>query len=213
MGMSIPGVQELGAYNPNRPNDVEGLAWDMYDRLNYPAAGTTQMMFFQTPQGQNGKTLADTNMTFAGAMPSPQAFLVTGINLIFFPGEEPSSHGVGAASAFVNDTYTWWSSLAWLTLHIGSKDYLQEAPLLKFPPKNGLSGFAASSDATTPAAGLQTLTAYASGGGMPFEVNPPVLLPTTQNFNVTIAWPALVPISAQASVFCNLEGFLYRNSQ
>ena len=210
----IPTLDQLGQYNVNRPNDVEGIKWDLYDSITYPTTGVAQMQFFQIPQGQSGKTLADTNMTSAGALPSPQAFLVQTIQLMFLPTADAiSTYGAAAASAFVNDTYKWWSSKAWLELYIGSKAYLDVAPLLKFPPENGLSGFSAASDTTTAAASGQTLVAYASAGGPIYEVDPPLLLTPTQNFKVTLNWPSLVTVTGAATVYCNLGGALYRNSQ
>jgi len=211
--IGIPPLDELQYYNPNRPDDVEGIAWSFYDSASYPAAGSTQLVFFQNPEGQNGKTLADTNMTNAGMLPSPQAFLVLGIQLFFFPGVRPSTLAAPGASAFVNDTYDFWTSNAWMSFSIGSKVYLQEAPLLKMPPPNGLAGFSAASDSTTPGTAHQFQIGYATAAGDPYEVNPPLLLPTTQNFKLSLNWPALAPISAQAKIYCNLSGYLYRNSQ
>jgi hypothetical protein len=211
---AIPTLTELAQYNPNRPDQVEGLKWSLYDSLTYATTGQSQLTFFQQPQGGTAnKTLANTDMTAAGALPAPQSFLITGIQLFFFPGDLISTYGAGAASAFINDTYKFWTQPAWLELFIGSKPYLDEAPLLKFPPANGMSGFAGISDSTTAGAAQQSQIGYASAGGMPYEVNPPVLLVATQNFKVTLNWPALVTITAAATVYCNLTGFLYRNSQ
>lgn len=210
---SIVPLSELSQYNPNVNNTVEAIRWSLYDSLTYSSAGQSQLQFFQVPKGQSGKTYANTNMTAAGLLASPQAFLIDSIQLTFFPGENPSTHGAGAASAFVNDTYTFWSSLAWLELYIGSKAYLDEAPLLRFPPRSGLSGFSSASDTTTAGATQFTGTSYATAAGPVFEMNPPILIPPTQNFNVTLNWPSLVTLSANATVFVHLEGTLYRNSQ
>jgi hypothetical protein len=100
-----------------------------------------------------------------------------------------------------------------LELFIGSKAYLDESPLLKFPPANGLSGFAALSDTTTAGASQGTSVTYASAGGMPYELNPPILLVPTQNFKVTLNWPTVQTLTANANVVVNLSGVLYRNSQ
>lgn len=207
-------LSDLQYYNPNVPDQVEGIKWNFYDSIAYPSAGSTQLVFFQTPEGQNGKTLADTNMTTAGMLPSPQAFLVTGLSFYFLPGELPST-GPGAAdlSNFVNDVYAFWSSNGWMSFSIGSKVYLQEAPLFKMPPENGLTGFAALSNASTAAADEAVSVAYATAAGTPYDLNPPLLLPTTQNFKISLNWPAAAPISADAKVYCNLAGYLYRNSQ
>lgn len=213
MAGAIPNLTELAQYNVNRPNQVEALRSSLYDTLSYQAAGQSQLQFFQTPKGQSGKTYAQTNMTLAGALPAPQSFLVQEIHLFMFPGELPSTQGAHAASAFVNDVYNFYTAPAWLEFYIGSKAYLDEAPLMKFPPPNGLSGFSALSDTTTAAASGATTIGYASAGGCPYELNPPILLVPTQNFNITLNWPSLQALSSAAIVVCNLQGILYRNSQ
>jgi len=210
---SIPSLQELSQYNVNRPNAVEAICQSMYDSATYAQAGQVSLQFFQTPQGQSGKTLANTNMTSAGAMPAPQSFLIQAIELYFIPGENPSVQGAHAASAFVNDTFVFWTTPAWLQLFVGSKAYLQEAPLIKFPPMNGLSGFSGQSDATTAAATGFTGTSYATASGPIYEMNPPVLLVPTQNFTITLNWNTAQSITAAATVYCSLRGVLYRNSQ
>ena len=213
MASQIPSLSELSQYNVNVAGQIEGLKWSLYDTLSYAQPGQTQLQFFQQPRGQGGKTLAQTNMTAAGALPAPQCFLINTIELFFFPGEVISTHGAAQASTFINDTYSFYSTPAWLELYIGSKAYLDESPLFKFPPRNGLSGFAAASDTTTAAASGQTLVGYGSAGGPVYELNPPILLTATQNFNVTLNWNAAQSITAAASVVCNLGGVLYRNSQ
>jgi hypothetical protein len=207
-------LSELQYYNPNVPDQVEGIKWNLYDSIAYPSAGATQLVFFQSPEGQNGKTLADTNMTNAGMLPSPQAFLVTGLGFYFFPGEVPSAGPAAAAdSAFINDVYTFWTSNAWMSFSIGSKVYLQEAPLLKMPPENGLTGFAAFSNASTAAAAQAVSVGYATAAGTPYDLNPPLLVPTTQNFKISLNWPTATPVFANAKIYCNLTGYMYRNSQ
>lgn len=211
----IPSLSELQQYNVNRPDQVEAIRSSLYDTLAYAQAGQTQLQFFQTPKGQSGKTLADTNMTLAGTLASPQSFLVETVELMFFPGALPSietAANTPAASAFINDTYKFFKPGGWLELFIGSKAYLDEAPLLKFPPRCGLSGFSALSDAASTAT-TSTQTGYASAGGPVYELDPPILLVPTQNFVITLNWPTAVALSAAGTVVCQLGGILYRNSQ
>jgi hypothetical protein len=211
----IPSLAQLQQYNVNRPDAVEAVRASLYDTLAYAQAGQTQLKFFQTPKGQGGKTDADTNMTFAGALASPQSFLIQTIELYFFPGMAPGvldAANTPIAPTFSNDVYNFYKPGAWLELFIGSKAYLDEAPLMKFPPRCGLGGFASNqSNASTSTSSVQLN--YASAGGPVYEVDPPILLVPTQNFAVSLNWPAAVGISAAGSVMCNLGGILYRNSQ
>lgn len=213
--MAIPSLSELAQYNVNRPDQVEAIRSSLYDTLAYAQAGQTQLQFFQTPKGQSGKTLADTNMTLAGSLASPQSFLIETIELYFYPGETPgnlSAANTPIIPTFLNDTYKFYKPGAWLELFIGSKAYLDEAPLQKFPPKCGLSGFAATSDAASTAT-TSTMVNYASAGGPVYELDPPILLVPTQNFVVTLNWPTAVALTAAGTVVCQMGGILYRNSQ
>lgn len=213
--MAIPSLNELQQYNVNRPDQIEAIRSSLYDTLAYAQAGQTQLQFFQTPKGQNGKTFADTNMTTAGSLPSPQSFLVETIELYFFPGVLPSVESAAntpTAGNFMNDVYKFIRPGGALDLFIGSKSYLTEAPLLKFPPRCGLGGFGATSDAASTAT-TSTLINYASAGGPVYELDPPILLVPTQNFVVSLNWPTAVSVSAAATVVCQLGGVLYRNSQ
>lgn len=212
---AAPTLAELAQYNVNRPDQVEVVKASLYDTLAYAQAGQTQLQFFQTPKGQGGKTLADTNMTLAGSLASPQSFLIKTIELYFYPSETPgnlSADDTPIAPTFLNDVWKFYKPGGWLELFIGSKAYLDEAPLQKFPPSNGLSGFGFSSDASSGAA-TSVMANYASAGGPVYEVDPPILLVPTQNFVVTLNWPTAVALSAAGTVVCQMGGYLYRNSQ
>lgn len=208
----IPSLTELQQYNVNRPDQIEAIKASLYDFQPYAAAGQTQLSFFQTPKGgASGKTLADTNMTAAGSLPAPISFLVQSIEIYFFPLNGISATGEVVASNW-NDVYTIAKS-GWLELFIGSKPYLDEAPLIKFPPRCGIAGVGALSDTTTAAADRVSKIDYASFGGEPYDLKPPILLVPTQNFEVTMNWPALVPITVAGRIGVQLGGILYRNSQ
>lgn len=207
----IPSLQELQQYNVNRPDQIEATKSSLYDFQTYAQAGQTQLQFFQVPRGQSSKTLADTNMTVAGMLPAPQSFLIQRIEIYFFPLNTVSATGAIVAANW-NDSYAVAKS-GWLELFIGSKPYLDEAPLLKFPPSTGLTGNGAVSDTTTAAASRVTVIDYASFGGEPYEMNPPILLVPNQNFTVTLNWPSAVAVTVAARIGINMRGILYRNSQ
>ena len=210
--MSVPDLQSLEQYNVNRAGQIEGVRQSLYDFQTYPLAGSTQLTFFQSPIGQNGKTKADTNMTVAGSLPAPQRFLVQSIECHFFPGNAVSKTGGAVLASNLADCYAVANS-GWLDFFIGSKSYLTEAPIGRFPPANGLAGVEALADTTTAAASRLSITDYARFGGEPYKLSPPILLVPTQNFNVTLNWPTAVPITANARVGIVMKGILYRNSQ
>lgn len=208
---NIPSLQELAQYNVNRPDQIEVTRQSLYDFQAYAQAGQTQLLFFQIPKGQSSKTLADTNMEAAGSLPAPKSFLIESIEIYFFPLNAISATGAIVAENW-NDSYDVFKS-GWLELFIGSKPYLDEAPLGKFPPRSGITGAFALSDTSTAGASRVTVIDYASWGGPVYMMAPPILLVPTQNFQVSVNWPTAVAISVAGRMGVNLGGILYRNSQ
>lgn len=234
---SIPSLAELQQFSVNRRGEKEGIRQSLYDFQIYPAAGATQFTFFAQPQGQglssspgfagNAKRLADTNMTLGGNLPAPQMFLIESIEVYFFPGSvstantytpaQPYAFLAVAAATFtagvaVNDIVTVYET-GQLSLLIGSKEYLQEAPLVRFCPKakTRVDGAIASNSATTAEVGALR----AAADGRPYYVDPPLLIPANQNFGVTINFPAAIatPSTFNGRIGVVMDGFLYRNSQ
>lgn len=215
----IPNLQDLMKYDVNRRGQYEGIRQSLYDFTTYANAGQTSLQFFQVPRGQGGKTVADTNMQSAGQLPQPQHFLVESIEIFFFPGVLPTTKTIAVAETeFSNDVYSVAKSGS-LDFFIGSKSYLEEAPLGRFPPKTRLSveGNHAISELQAAAADseLQVSTDYAAGIGRPYYLDPPVLLVPNQNFNITINWPAVIalPSGVDGRIGIALDGILYRQSQ
>lgn len=210
MSRPIPSLQELQSYNVNRPDQVEVIRQSLWDTQTYVDNSTTQLQFFQVPKGQSSKTIVDTNMEAAGALPAPKSFLIETIELYVFPQSV-----VGADSTTILALQNWQDmyslmQVGELDLFIGSKTYLQEAPLMKFPPRSGLTGVAFANDST---ANTGTRVDYVSMGGPVYELEPQILLVPTQNFSVTLNWASAVNLNANVKIVCNLGGVLYRNSQ
>lgn len=214
MATNVPDIAALEKFAVNRSGQYEVIGSSLYDFTTYAAAGQTELNFFQTPFGQGGKTMADTNMEGAGVLPAPKKFLAEAIEINFWPGVTPGSHGAGAAADLINDVWALAKS-GYLEFYIGSKNYVQEGPLNVFPAMNGLVVSAALSDATTAAANLQSMVQYSNLGGRPYTLASPVALESMQNFRVSLKWPTVVPLpSGQAArIGVRLRGFLYRLSQ
>lgn len=210
----IPSLSELQQFNVNRPGAVEAVRQTLYDFQVYALAGQTQLNFFQVPVGQAGKTQADTNMETAGTLPAPKQFLAQSIEVVFFSSVALAMFGAQAIALGMNDVQAVHQG-GWLDFFIGSKSYLLEAPIGKFPPKTYIKVNAALSDATTPAPAFQSRIAYAVSGGRPYYLEPPILLVPTQNFRISLNWPVAValPSGANGRIGIVLDGILYRNSQ
>lgn len=221
----IPNLQDLQKFVVNREG-WEVIKQSFYDSAAYAAAGVNTLAFFSTPIGQGVglgggvKTQTDTNMNLAGQLPANQGFLIEGIEILFAPTTPtvaagmPAAFGAQAAAVQVNDAYIFRRS-GNFTLTIGSKPYLQEAPMMKFPASSDLQIGAALADTTSAAASSQSRIAYAKAVGRPYSLgSAPIFLTANQNFNVTLAWPeGLQAISNPARITVSLFGLLYRRSQ
>lgn len=209
-----PSLNQLQQYRNINPNQQEAITQTLYDTVTYQAAGQTQLSFFQVPLGSSGKTNSQTNMSVAGMLPNPIHFLVTSLQLLFFPSALPGTLGAQAVPNFVNDVYKFGKGgNGNLVFTLSQKPYLTEAPLCKFPPLNGMKGIAAVSDSTTAGAAQQTMIEYATWAGEPYQLPQPLLIESMVNFSVQLNWDTAVAISANASVQCILGGIQYRASQ
>lgn len=220
----VPSFEFAKRFIVNRPGEEEVVRQSLYDFQTYPNAGFTSKRYFQVPVGQSSKTVQDTNMDLAGQLPQPIFHLTQSIELLFFPGVNPvtvvnnSADFDVTAPNFANDVYSVMKAGS-LTLHIGSKDYLEEAPLGRFPPKTRLEAHFAAAVAYTQATaanGSQEAYAdYASASGRPYFLDPPILIPPTQNFDLEIEFSSAVslPSGVDGRLGIVLDGLLYRQSQ
>jgi hypothetical protein len=225
IALPIPNRSQLDAFNVNREG-WEGFTNSLYDSAAYPAAGLTTLSFFNTPQGQGVglgggvKTATDTNMNLAGQMPANQEFLIQSLEVMMLPvtptvaAQMPSvlDAGANALPSLVNDAYIFYRA-GNLNLTIGAKSYLQEAPLMKFPPKAFFEVHAALAGTTT--ADTKSLKiSFATARGRPYLLKAPLRLVSNQNFNVTLSWPeGLQVVISPARIVVTLDGVFYRRSQ
>lgn len=217
-GNQVPTRAQLSRYSVNRPG-WEAVKQSLYDYQAYAAAGQSVLSFFTLPVSGT-KTLSDTNMTLAGQLPKNQEFLITSIEVFFSPttptvaAQMPAAFGAQAIAQIVNDAYI-VGRAGNLNLTIGSKPYLQEAPLGRFPQKAYFDVSAALADVTTAGANLQSRIAYGHWCGRPYLLDPaPLLLPENQNFSVSLNWPEGVQaITNPGRIGVILDGILYRRSQ
>jgi len=215
---SIPNRAQLSRYSVNRPG-WEAIRQSLYDYQVYAAAGQAQLSFFTSPVGGT-RTLTDTNMTLAGQLPKNQEFLVQSIEVFFTPttptvaAQMPAAFGAQAVSAIVNDSFIVGRS-GNLVFTIGSKPYLQEAPLGRFPQKAYYGVEGAAADTSTAGAAFQSRIVFGRWGGRPYLLDPAsLLLPENQNFSVALSWPeGPQAIANPARIGVILDGILYRRSQ
>lgn len=210
------------------PGAKEIIREPLYDTNTYLAAGQTSMNFFSVPIGQGTsvqnpggggpKTVQDTNMDIAGSLPAGKNFLVECIELHFFPAGAITQEGLdpqAVTGSFADDVYTFLKNGS-LRFFVSSKDYLNQAPLAKFPPAQRMYMDSAIADSTTAAATQLSLSQYASGAGAIYRLSPsPVFINQNTNFSITLSWGEVLalPSATAAVVVATLGGVLYRRVQ
>ena len=217
--------QTVARYRAYLPGAKDITRDPLYDNVVYAAAGQTNVQLFSVPRGagtspQTGagpKTIADTNMTQASQLSAGVDFLVEDIELLFFPGGQLAVGGLASATPqeFADDVFSFLSngSLAFTVLN---KIYVNQAPLIKFPPAQRLVTESAIADTTTAAATSLTSFQYASGAGALWKLSPaPLLISSNTNFSIDLTWPAAIalPSAVAGLIYCTLGGVLYRRVQ
>lgn len=210
-------------------NTYEIITQSLYDSASYPTTGIANLTYFQNQVGAGtgvisgaAKTPEDTNMPGNGMMPNFQAYLATSMELdvqpaiAFGAANMPAVFGAQAVAASVNDVWK-IRATGWLEFSIGSKLYLQEGPLMKFPASNDLELDVAVADVAPNGAGtssMQSRLSYAKAVGPAYILSPNNLLLTPMlNFKVTLNWTTLETVNAQARIFVRMMGQLMRASQ
>ncbi len=204
------------------------VIWDpLYDFQTYTATtGHTTLSFFSAPVGQGttsapgatgSKTLADTNMETANQLGKGNQFYMTGLEVLFYPGIDPGRAALAAADVgeFVDDVYTIGKSGV-LTFQVGSgRVYIQQGPLMLFPPSSRLAVQSAIcvTQADTATSGFAEVN-YATFSGEVYTIVP-LLLDANQVWACNLSWPAaqVLPSAANARLGVRLRGYRIRNAQ
>lgn len=202
------------------------VIWDpLYDFNTYLAAGQLSLSFFSTPIGQGttsapgatgSKSIADTNMDSAGQLGKGNQFYMTGVEILFYPGIDPGRGDVASADIgeFVDDVYDVAKSGV-VTFKVGSgRTYIEQGPLMLFPPSSRLAVESALSAEAATAGDLFGEVNYATFSGEVYTIVP-LLLDANQVFTFNISWPALVPLDSGAAgrIGARLRGYRIRNAQ
>lgn len=208
----------------NVPSEIGATYNPLYDYSAYPVAGARTTRFFLEAQGQGvglaggTKTLVDTNMTIGGMIPKGQMFNVTGVqvelllNIALVALVTPPELDY----ALSNIAYTVYRQGA-LVMTIGQKNFIEQAPLMKFAPVNRMEvrdfgALSASTTETTTTIDNQLFGSYATAAGREFAVAD-LMLESSQNFDVSLLELPALPEGVTARIGVTLNGILYRNAQ
>jgi len=215
-GYQAPSLAQLEQYNVNVDGQPEVIWQPIYDYQTYAAAGFTSQRFFVTPAGSGTRTFDDTNMELASSLPVPINMAITSIEVVFFPAGSIGRAGLlpGAVGENWNDVQAVHEA-GHVSIVIGSKEYLLDAPLGKFPPAFRIAGGAALADHTTAASSSIAQIDYAVFAGPIYQIVPLRLI-SQQNFRVDLVFDngvVALPSGNDGIIGVRFNGFRYRLAQ
>jgi hypothetical protein len=152
------GVFCFGAKMPILEGYLEQVPWSFYDTLTLTKARTARSLLFQTPFGQSGKTLADTNMYCAGMFPAPSSFICERIRMEVLEGSQEDRNAFGRnwiAELTIGKKPYWSGPTSSLLLEDWLNKALKEigdgdsTPLPKIWERNLLNGYLAMGHSST----------------------------------------------------------------
>jgi len=234
LGLPVLTQTQIQNYQVGVPGTPDVIWSPRFDFVAYPSAGGTQFTFYSNPIGQGvtstpgggagvAKTLYDTNLAISNQLTKGNQFLAVGSETLVLPGvsnaalpltiQPGRSNTPGTATSigvFVNDV---WSILngGLKTLAVGTdRNYIQDGPLLMFPPVARLAVHAALATGAT-ASGEEI--AYATGSGAPYSLVP-IFIDSNQSFTLTVTFQAAIPTPSQqiARLGDRLRGYLIRQA-
>lgn len=219
-------------YGAVRYTDQQMLRYPYYSRVQYPAAGASQISFFGQNMGQATELI--TNAEMVGALGNV-SFLITGIYFDFWvqnpaTTDQPNTYTTDA-TAIASDVLAGFTQAGYFELSIGNLKWDQcPLPFQYRPPSNGrmrtainAGGFAFTQSGMSPFAvtGAQTSLAYADLNRRLYRrgnLQNPLFLAPQQTFTAQISYPSgLVPIIATTAIAseavlyieCTLDGWKY----
>jgi len=202
--------------NVQNINAPEEFDYPLWDRVNYPAAGASQLSFFALPRGQSAtliragvaasvtKTTRDTNLDTPNQI-NVSARTVRGISLNFIPlALDPT----GANTDDVAEDIQNLLNGGYFQFKVGDK-IVCESPLFNLPSFASVVGFAAT--ATTAVATTTSIVSAANrGGDGTYQLRTPLTLNPTAPFTFVCNWDGTVAVSQPFDLVIQLHGVVRR---
>lgn len=238
LGRPILSRDQLAAHKVGVAGQSDVIWSPIYDFQSYPSAGSLALTFYTSPIGSgttsapNGgtgaKTRFDTNLTVNSQLTKGNEFYMTGIECLFFPGVNnststpfgvlPGRGSVALANVgqFVNDLWEVGNS-GLITFTVGTdRSYVQDGPLMMFPPVTRLALAAAVSntfDSDSTATAVVEEISYAVWSGEPYTLVP-LYIESNQSFTAQITWPAVIatPSTQIGRIGLRSRGYLIRQA-
>lgn len=195
-----PGLARYQEYRVTH-GELEAVHGAFWDTLLYTSAATLALTYFVTA----GPVSDVRNMTVAGVLPYPQAFLIRAIRWYAKQNPESVDQAVGAVHPGSLENICLLTDNGALTLNIANKNY-GIYPLYLFSSGGGPSGQ------------IQVRDILIAGGasdygmlGRPHAKNVytlavPIFIEPQMNFNVTTTWAAAQTLTRNLNLCVVLEG-------
>jgi hypothetical protein len=138
-----------------------------------------------------------TNMVAQGLLPSPKLFQVQGIRVVFSQvnavgtGLLDPTYSANPENTDAEDDYKLFHYGGCIKFFVGVKDYYT-GPLFLVPGNTGIDGFAAMAIGGTVQGFMRDNKAHSAGKACLFPQFP-ILIPSQQNFNVSLQWLQATP--------------------
>lgn len=234
-GRPILSPDYLLAHRVGIPGQKDVIWNPLYDFAAYPSGGIVgnQLTFFSNQQGQGTssapgvgtnvpKSNFDTNLQAPNQLTLGNEFYAIGSETLFYPGVSnvtnaafgilPGRSNVPTSiGLFVNDVWE-VGNQGFKALKVGTdRYYIQDGPLMMFPPVTRLAIAAAESG--NAATNLGGEIAYAAWSGEPYTIVP-VYIQTNQLFTMTYTFPTTIalPSGQIGRIGERLRGYLIRQA-
>jgi hypothetical protein len=235
-GRPILSPDYLLAHRVGIPGQKDVIWNPLYDFQAYPSGGFSgnQTTFFSNQQGQGtssapgvgtnvSKTQFDTNLQAPNTLTLGNEFYAIGSETLFYPGVNNTTNtpfgllpgrsltAPTNIGLFVNDVWE-VGNQGFKALKIGTdRYYIQDGPLMMFPPVTRLAAAAALTGLS--ATNVGGVIEYAAWSGEPYTVVP-IYIQTNQLFTMFYYFPVQIALpSAQiARIGERLRGYLIRQA-
>lgn len=213
---------QFAKYRTQMRESPEDIWQPVYDRKNYPAAGTFELIYFSIPVGGTDtliragaaaavtKTRRDTNLEQQGVIPT-KAFKIHGFSLCFIPVQQIASATGFAATPSILDDMMRLMYGGYMEFRIVDKPYLY-LPLHKIPGTGVFRG-AAFAAGTAPTVGI---SGGGPGTGAPrdiYWIGIPLVLDPYQNFSMRLQFDGSPALNQTFDIQVFMEGYLRRPGQ
>jgi len=219
MGRMLRDPGNFAGFRTQMRESPEDIWQPVYDRVNYPAAGSAELTFFSTPVGGTAtliragvaaavqKTRRDTNLEQQGVIPS-KAFQVHGFSLTLIPLQQAVA--VAGTQSILDDMQRLLFG-GFLEFRLVDKPYLY-LPLHKLPSTAIFNG----SFAGAFTAGNVAASGGGVGTGSPRDIywlTVPLTIDPYQGFSLRFQFDGVVALVQTFDLQIFLEGLMRRPGQ